>query len=491
MKNVGYALIVLALSSCWPGFGRVSAAHAQSPGLPRPPYRVGHSIKVLQLPGVHCTFDPAGCPPGAVETRLVDVHLWYPTSSTLGCKDHSSSDANGDIGCSSAYTSRLNGIQLLPAGNPLLPQWAPLSWTIGSTQAFERLPILGAQSFPIIIFSHGNDNNAIDYAYTLEALASAGYIVAAPDHVNNTQDDVLLDFINPQINPLGGNIPCFDGLPSPCEVSARYKADFNGIDPPLDSCTQVTSMSFPPATQSVRESMIDRVSDISAVIDALPVWFGERADISRVGVLGHSRGTVTALAAAGGSTCWGFSPDPRVKAIMGLAIGGGNVTFAADVQNVTVPTLLVAGSLDRTAKPAISLAAYNKVASIDKTFVLIQKAQHRHFDSALCAQTQSSGAIATANPMAILDLRTVQTLVSVALTPTSGVAMDFCGPTTFTSPQPGIEPLVTSLTGFTFIPPDAPTNVPTVPSGFLTGLTSDDVKKCVVTMAVDFFGRVL
>ena len=98
---------------------------------------------------------------------------------------------------------------------------------------------------------------------------------------------------------------------------------------------------------------------------------------------------------------------------------------------------------------------------------------------------------ATANPMAILDLRTVQTLVSVALTPTSGVAMDFCGPTTFTSPQPGIEPLVTSLTGFTFIPPDAPTNVPTVPSGFLTGLTSDDVKKCVVTMAVDFFGRVL
>jgi predicted dienelactone hydrolase len=491
MKNVGYALVLLALSSCWPSLGRVSVVHAQSADQLYGPYRIGHSIKVLQLPGVHCTLDPAGCPPpGAVETRSVDVHLWYPTSSTLGCNNHSSSGSNGDIGCSSAYTSRLHGIPLVPQNSS--PQWDPLSWTIGSTQAFERLPILGSQTFPIIVFSHGNDNNAIDYAYTLEALASHGYIVAAPDHVNNTQDDILLDFINPQINPLGGNIPCFDGLPSPCEVLDRYKQDF-GKDPVLDSCTQVTSMNFPSPTQSVRESMIDRVSDISAVIDALPVWFGERADISRVGVMGHSRGTVTALAAAGGSTCWGFSADPRVKAIMGLAIGGGNVTFAADVQNVTVPTLLVAGSLDMTAKPAISMAAYNKVASIDKTFVLIPNAEHRHFDSALCAQTQSSGAIATANPMAILDLRTVQTLVSVALTPTSGVAMDFCGPTTFTSPEPGIEPLVTSLTGFTFIPPDAPTNVPDVPKGSTsdTGLTSDAVKKCVVKMAVDFFGRVL
>jgi len=129
--------------------------------------------------------------------------------------------------------------------------------------------------------------------------------------------------------------------------------------------------------------MIDRVSDISAIIDALPDWFGSRADISRVGVMGHSRGSVTALAAAGGSaTCWRLSADPRVKAIMGLSIGGANVTFGVDLQNVTVPALLVAGLLDKTGPPSVSAAAYAKLASTDKTFVPIANAEHRHFDSA-------------------------------------------------------------------------------------------------------------
>ena len=112
--------------------------------------------------------------------------------------------------------------------------------------------------FPVIIFSHGNQNNAIDYVYTLETLASFGFIVAAPDHLNNTQDDVRIDFINSQAGYT--LISCFDGLPSPC------------------------------SRPDVPKSLTDRVHDISAIIDALPTWFGDRADISRVGVRGHSRG---------------------------------------------------------------------------------------------------------------------------------------------------------------------------------------------------------
>jgi predicted dienelactone hydrolase len=78
-------------------------------------------------------------------------------------------------------------------------------------------------------------------------------------------------------------------------------------------------------------SMADRVKDISKVLDELPGWFGDRVDVSRAGVLGHSRGTVTALAAAGGSAarsatlncqpapavlCWPLAREPRVKAII-------------------------------------------------------------------------------------------------------------------------------------------------------------------------------
>ena len=62
--------------------------------------------------------------------------------------------------------------------------------------------------------------------------------------------------------------------------------------------------------------MKDRVSDISHILDALPDWFGDRVDVSRAGVMGHSRGTVTALAAAGGSTHMGLEP-PRTCASRG------------------------------------------------------------------------------------------------------------------------------------------------------------------------------
>lgn len=410
----------------------------QSPGAQQGSFPVGHATRILNVTGTRG------------ETRPVNVHLWYPAPDPQNCQ---SGDGNSQ-GCPpSVYTSRLNGV-------PLLPQWDPLPWTIGSTQAFEELPVSSAKSsWPVIIFSHGNQNNAIDYVYTLEALASYGFIVAAPDHVNNTQDDVRIDFINGQAGSTV--IPCFDGLPSPC------------------------------AHADLAESMTDRVNDIREIIKALPTWFGDRADLSRIGVLGHSRGGATALAAAGGSTTWGFPAEPRVKAIMGLASGGLPAISGTNVQAVTVPALLVAGELDMASPPAISQDAYKMLGTPlnEKQFVLILKAKHRHFVSGSCAQTQSAGAIAAANPTrAILDLDSIRRWVHFAAT---GTSMDVCGFDTFTNPT-DIRSLVASLT---ISPPQFPqgfnvtaTNVPVPPPGATTGLTSDEVKDQVVQLAVGFFG---
>jgi predicted dienelactone hydrolase len=57
---------------------------------------------------------------------------------------------------------------------------------------------VGIVRFRSLSFSHGSTTDATDYVYTLEALASFGFIVAAPDHLNDTQDDVRIDFINSQ-----------------------------------------------------------------------------------------------------------------------------------------------------------------------------------------------------------------------------------------------------------------------------------------------------
>ena len=466
MKRVANWILIAVVAAAVPGVGSLQAQGQQLGS-----FAVGHSTQIL-----HVTVTPG-------ENRPVNVHLWYPAHLPDNCQGSGNSGGNGDDqgsggngdsqGCPvtpSVYTSRLHGdIRVGRLG------WDPLSWTIGSSVSFENLPIAtGYGPFPVIIFSHGSQNNAIDYVYTLEALASFGFIVAAPDHLNDTQDDVRIDYVNSQAHLAGLAPPipyCFDGL--------------------------LWTAQSPCAHVNVSESMTDRVHDVSAIIDALPTWFGDRVDVMRVGVMGHSRGTVTALATAGGSATWGFGlfppplpADPRVKAVMGLAIGALPITLGVDLPNVRVPVLLVAGTLDKTLP--VSQAAFGNPcppsttyppgdclpASTENQLVLIENANHRHFDSGLCAQTQSSGAIASVDPSANLDLHTLRGLV---INPTgNGVAMDFCELETFTSPS-NIQTKVTSLTTFNF----ATTPVPT------TGLDSAEVKDQVIELAVLFFGHVL
>ena len=153
------------------------------------------------------------------------------------------------------------------------------SWELDSELARESAAIdPSGGAFPVIVFSHGGANDPIDYAHTLERIAVRGFIVAAPYHTNNTQDDVRRDFVNAQAPTTV--FPCQDGRPTPCSRGGN-----------------------------VALSMADRVRDIDRVLDELPGWFGDRVDVGRAGVLGHSRGTVTALAAAGGTFPL---TDPRV-----------------------------------------------------------------------------------------------------------------------------------------------------------------------------------
>jgi predicted dienelactone hydrolase len=398
-------------------------------------FDVGHMVQQIAV----CA-EPATEP--CTRFRQVQVHLWYPA------------DGVGQF-LKAEYSSRLRG-------DPTLTKlgWAP-TWQVESQVAREGAPIYpGGGAFPVIVFSHGNQNDPIDYAYTLELIASAGFVVAAPQHVGNSQDDVRTDYVNTLaaregLTPPGTSlIPCLDGQP--------------------------WSPTTPCSNPSVLQSMQNRANDISAVIDALPGWFGDRVDMARVGVMGHSRGTVTALTAAGGSTTWSKAADPRVKAVMGLEIGAQSITSNVNLAKVTVPTLLLSGTLDQTSPTAVSLYAFNHISSTDKNLILIQNAEHRTFDSTYCDQVQAAGAndLAQANP---LDLQTVTQIVAPGGgSGLSGNAMEFCNLKTFTKPV-DIRPLVTSLTGFDFDTQHVPT----------TGLETNDVTEQVAGLAAAFFGRTL
>ena len=86
----------------------------------------------------------------------------------------------------------------------------------------------------MIVFSHGNTNDPIDYAPTLERIAAGGFVVAAPSHTNNTQDDARIDYFNTLagVTPL----PCNDGRAGPC---SRHQCPVQHGRPrrgPLEPC---------------------------------------------------------------------------------------------------------------------------------------------------------------------------------------------------------------------------------------------------------------
>jgi hypothetical protein len=150
--------------------------------------RVRHTVETLVVPG-------------SVEgsSRPVKVHLWYPADKrTLSAA------------LTTEYTSALHG-------QPLLSQWDALSWKVESEMARDIDAIdPHGKPLPVIVFTHGATNDPIDYARTLERIAAEGFVVAAPYHVNNTQDDARVDFINGRAHAATGSplfSTCDDGLP--------------------------------------------------------------------------------------------------------------------------------------------------------------------------------------------------------------------------------------------------------------------------------------
>ena len=454
-------VVVLVLATAAPSLGNA--------------LRVGHRVENLVVPGSALCPDPDL--PCELENRKVKVHLWYPADQR-GLSEAPKTE----------YTSALHrdAPGVADRWSAVADRWDPLTWTVEADIARETDAIdPHGKPFPVIVFSHGATNDPIDYAHTLELIAGEGFVVAAPYHVNNTQDDVRIDFINSQASAVTPGLRlfgCDDGRPSPCSRPV------------------------------VARSMEDRVRDISRILDALPGWFGDRVDVSRTGVMGHSRGAVTALAAAGGSSTWGFRREPRVKAITGLAIGARPITFAANLANVAVPAVLVAGGLDTNSVQAVSEEAFDAIASADKLFVGIPNATHRSFDSTYCAQLQSAGAAfdidgdgvvavsELANPRPILDRHTIGLIAASAPGFISGKAVHYCAEKFFTSPV-DIRRVVASTnnaeyscdeTGCGVAPPVAgPPSVCVTTSVPCTGLETEEVKEGVKEIAVAFFDTAL
>jgi predicted dienelactone hydrolase len=145
--------------------------------------------------------------------------------------------------------------------------------------------------FPLVVFSHGTCGLPTEASYLMTAVASQGFVVAAPPHPGNTADDVPAC--------LGG--PAF-----------------------IDSAA-------------------NRQPDISFVIDAMLAEagnpssrFARRLRDGAVGVMGLSFGGFTTLVTA--------QLDPRVTAALALVPGGAAFLGAAPI---AVPTMVIGAERDQ------------------------------------------------------------------------------------------------------------------------------------------------
>jgi predicted dienelactone hydrolase len=406
-----------AFFACSGLLGPVRSVAHQPDGLGK--FDVGHTTFTMHLVGA------------AGEPRPVDVEAWYPAAQ----------QTVGDVPLA-IYRSRFHGVTLIPS------KWDPLAWELASEIAREGAPIDGqGPAFPVVVFSHGSTSSPLDFIRNHEHLASHGYVVAVPWHTRHNQDDVRANFVNVQ-NGGPRFMPCPDGRLIPCVENV------------------------------VQNLAINRVGDIRGILDSLPQLFGARADMNRIGVMGHSSGAITAILAAGGSTAFGIAADSRIRSVMGMTMITDDVIDQVDTENVTVPTLLMAAALDANTPPATSLRVYNEISSVDKAYVLLGNAVHRTFSSSFCDQMQASGAATLANPVrGILDRHTLTNMIGNAQ---NGSTLDYCTHDSFTSPV-DIRALVSSLTGFTI----TETSVPR------TGVSSDDVRRIVNELTVVFFRATL
>lgn len=170
------------------------------------------------------------------------------------------------------------------------------------TPAYRDVALAADGPYPLVLFSHGNNGIRIQSFFFGAHLASHGYVVVSPDHHGNTFPDTLANTVDPQ-------------------------------------------------------SAANRPLDIRFLIDTLLAenaapgnFFSGALDPERIGMSGHSFGGYTTFALAGGPFAVGTFTEPRIRAIMPQAPAA--LFEDAFFAGITIPTLIVGGSIDETTPAA-------------------------------------------------------------------------------------------------------------------------------------------
>jgi len=260
--------------------------------------------------------------------RKIKIQCWYPTDSIDGYEQVPWLEDGIEV---SRSLSRDTG----------LPAFVLNHTTSIFSNSYEEAPISSnLESYPIVVISHGwrgFRNLHTDFA---EELASNGYFVVSIDH---TYGSVATVFSEDEVALLN-----LDALPN-----RETTPDF------LDYANQLVN------TYAL---------DVVATLDYLELInnsnFGNKLDLTKIGLLGHSTG--------GGGDVTVALQDDRIDSIIGLDAWVEPIDEVLINQGLTIPSLFLRSGQWETGYNNISL--YNLVENNTQTSLLYQIDGTTHYD---------------------------------------------------------------------------------------------------------------
>lgn len=224
---------------------------------------------------------------------------------------------------------------------------------VPSRAAFSGLPVSTQGPFPLVMYSHGYGGLRFISSFLTETLASHGFVVVAPDHTGNTAIDAVTG-----------------------QIAKRAQNELNRVG-------------------DVRATLDDALARNANSGDLLY----QSIDPEKIGIMGHSLGGMTSIIGTVGHG--GLPGYPKIKAIVGLAAYTKNIPLA-ELQKVKVPTMLISGTLDTTAKlKPNTVRTWNAIPARPLYRVDLVKGAHQSF-SDICYYLEIAPTIKNV-PQVIVD----------------------------------------------------------------------------------------
>jgi len=234
--------------------------------------------------------------------------------------------------------------------------------------------------FPIIFYSHGATGSGTSSFFTCELLARNGYIVVAPDY---------LDEVNAA--RIDETVP-FDGFMRMKTTRYIYWLREYGLNK---------------AAREGRTVFAYRPEQLKQTMDTVLAWdkdqenkFHNRIDEEKVGLFGHSFGAWTSLLAAGASPDF---HDKRVKAVVALSGPVNEFVFKIatdnDLKDVKVPVLFEYGERETALGRRDDKTLLYDFAAAPKMLISIKDADHLSFSGGIKGEHKLSSEYLDADPI--------------------------------------------------------------------------------------------